>query len=234
MNSHMNEDRPSHTPPTFGKGLGAAQAFVNSITVIEKNNFVSTGILKYAEGDIIEVEIAEWEVFKLGESLKLTIYSTSGIHHFESRVIARDSGSVIVINPPDVKRKSFDQREHPRVDVNQSGMIRMIENPRIPIKSLLPTPVPLTVTNLSLGGIGFTVLAGEMDFDSSFLVGMEVDLGFKLSVQAEIVHRSSVSVGVYYGAKFVKQPSIEELTSLRSFIMRAQVGIYLDWKKAQA
>ncbi|MCR8645118.1 PilZ domain-containing protein [Paenibacillus sp. N1-5-1-14] len=233
MNMQAEGDRPSPMPPTFGKGLGAAQAFVNAVTVVEISNFVSTGVLRYAEGDIIEVEISEWEIFKLGESLKLTIYSTSGIHHFESRVIARDSGSVVVINPPDIKRRFFDQREHPRVDVNQLGFIQSVANPLQSHQFETVTPVPLTITNLSLGGVGFIIRAGELNMQSGYLVEMEMEFGFELKMEAEIVRKVEESAGVFYGAKFVKPPIAEELISLRSFIMRAQVRTYFDWKKGQ-
>ena len=46
---------------------------IDSRAVLGKDDFVATGVLTYAQGDIIEIELPEYDVFQLGDKVKMTV-----------------------------------------------------------------------------------------------------------------------------------------------------------------
>jgi len=215
-------------PQDMKVDLGAFRNLLESRAMLEKKDFVSTGMLTYAEGDLFEIEISEWQLFHLGDNVKVTIYSPFGILTFESTVIARDSGGVMIINPPDIQRRFLDRRQHPRIDVSQAGTIQAIYQEPFRSKPL-ESPITLTVKDISLGGIGFLLQSGEREFLQTSHLGIELDLGFTMVSKAEIMRKSPSEEGVFYGAKFIEVPP-DKMTSFRAFILRVQVEHYATQK----
>ncbi|MBP1153225.1 MULTISPECIES: PilZ domain-containing protein [unclassified Paenibacillus] len=203
---------------------------LQSRTVVEKKDFVSTGILSYAEGDIIEIEMSEFKAFELGDKVKLTVYSPGGIYVFESTIVAKDHGALMVINPPHNQSRFAEKREHPRVKVNQSGVIVSIKEAE-GIERLLQSKVELTVQNLSISGLGFTVLE-YMDLDTNSTVSLALDLGFTLQCTTEIIRSETTVEGYYYGARYVDLTP-EKANSLRAFILKMQVESHYTLKKEE-
>lgn len=202
---------------------------MHSKTVVMKKDYVTTGVLTYVEGDIIEVEIADLKSFALGDQVKVTIYSTGGIHVFESHVVAQDRGSLIILNPPQNEDKFAERREHPRVQVNGEGKLYAIIDDLSKKREVLEEPLELTVSNVSISGIGLT-LFGNTELKNSMLLEIEVELGSTLQVTAEIVRREKTEFGFFYGAHFIDLAA-DKLTSLRAYILKHQVESYYKKKE---
>jgi c-di-GMP-binding flagellar brake protein YcgR len=212
------------------KEMGVFRNLLEAKTMLAKRDFVSTGILTYAEGDIFEVEISEWQLFHLGDKIKVTMYSRIGIHTFESTVIAKDSGGVMFINPPELQRKFMDKRQHQRIEVSQVGLIHTIfETPGLE-GTPLTMSIPFNITDISLGGVGFVLLPGEREFATPMQVGVDLDLGFVLSTITEIIRKNPANEGIFYGAKFKAMPP-EKIVSLRACIFRVQVANHFTQKR---
>lgn len=204
---------------------------MQSKTVIMKKDYVSTGVLSYVEGDIIEVEMNDIKSFSLGDQVKITIYSTGGIHVFESNVVAKHIGSLILLNPPENHNKFAERRESPRVHIHEEGMLHTIVKARSKERMELEEPLPITVNNVSISGIGFT-LFGNFDLANSTELEMNVNLGGELHVKAEVVRRETSEYGLYYGAQFVDMTA-EKLTTLRAYVLRSQVESYYKRKEEE-
>lgn len=109
----------------------APKALVHSRTIVEKQDYVTTGISTYVEGDLLGIDLNEYKRFELGDSVQLTFYSPVGIHRLQSTIIGKDEGSIAVIFPP----RAFqfvEKRESPRVEVTAVGKLRYLneESPR--------------------------------------------------------------------------------------------------------
>ncbi|MFD0680679.1 MULTISPECIES: PilZ domain-containing protein [unclassified Paenibacillus] len=207
-----------------------AGILIHSRTVVEKDGFVSTGLLTYAEGDIIEVEIPEYKVFNLGDSVKITVYSPGGIYTFLSTIVAKHNGALIIINPPQNQRRFVEKRESPRVQVNQKGSLHAVTWLHTDEKQNLTDTIGLTVQNISVSGIGFALNDDDFDLSRAFAIEVELDLGFKLPVVAEIIRRETLFEGYYYGARYVDMES-EKATSIRAFVLKMQVESYFKEKE---
>jgi c-di-GMP-binding flagellar brake protein YcgR len=204
---------------------------LHSRTIVEKKDFVSTGVLSYAEGDILEVEIPEYKNFELGDSVKLMVYSAAGIYTFPSTVVAKDHGALIVINPPINRRQFVEKRENPRIEVNQKGTIHSKTCKETNERQPLEVVVGLTVQNISVSGLGFA-LEEELDLGSSTMIEADLDLGFTMPCIAEIIRREKVDDGYYYGARYVHvEPDMAN--SLRAFVLKKQVEIHFSRKKLE-
>lgn len=201
---------------------------LHSRTVVEKDNFVSTGVLTYAEGDILEVEMTEYKAFELGDSVKLTVYSPGGIYGFTSTVVAKDHGALMIINPPQNQKRFAEKRESPRVEVSQNGAIFAF-TPFGGKKQDLIEKVELDLRNISISGIGFTVRS-DIKLVNEMLVDAELDLGFLLPVQAEIIRSEATEHGLYFGARYVDLRA-DRANSLRAFVLKKQVETHFSQKR---
>lgn len=204
---------------------------LNSRTMVEKKDFVSTGILTYAEGDIIEIEMSEYKAFVLGDKVNLTVYSPGGVYVFESTVVAKDHGALMVINPPNNQSRFAEKREHPRMKVSQSGVIVSIKEAE-GVERLLQNKVELTVQNLSISGLGFTVLENMDLYPNSTTVNVALDLGFTLQCTTEIIRTETTAEGYYYGARYVDLTP-DKANSLRAFILKMQVESHYTLKNEE-
>lgn len=200
-------------------------------TVVEKKDFVSTGILAYAEGDMLEVEISDYNRFELGENVKLTVYTPAGIYIIPSTIVGRDTGSLMVINPPDNQRRFAEKRAFPRVEVDREGFVASMTNVGQGKRQVFEKPMPLRLRNISLGGIGFS-LPQDVALDASTEVEMELDIGTLVPCVAEIVRTQRDSEGVYYGARYTRVDD-DKLNSIRAFILREQISAHSAMKKQE-
>jgi hypothetical protein len=200
-------------------------------TVVEKKDFVSTGVLTYVLGDIIEVEISQFNVFELGDKVKLTVYTASGMFVFETTVVAKDSGSLIVINPPENRRKFTEKREFPRIDVQKQGVLFGFYEPVIKKKDTFEKPIQFAVDNISMSGLGF-IIDFDMGIKPNNHLQVELDLGFQLDCDTEIVRKQKSATGIYYGAQFINMP-LEKMNALRAFVLKSQVETYFVKKREE-
>jgi hypothetical protein len=214
------------------KKMPAMSILVHSRTVVEKKDYVSTGILTYVEGDMVEVEIGDYWLFELGDLVKVTIYTPSGIFIFNTTVIAKDAGSLSMINPPENRKKFAEKREHTRIDVVKSGLIKGVGASDSTVIEPLSEPLQVSVTNISLKGIGFTIKKGDLKLSEEAQVELVVDFGFQLVCTVKIMRIEGKLLSVFYGAEILGIPS-EQVMPLRGFILRAQVEMHAKRKKIE-
>lgn len=229
----MSRPSPNKKTPGFTevKDSPSATILVHSRTVVEKKDFVSTGIMTFAEGDMLEVEISDYTRFDLGESVKLTVYTPVGIFMINSTIVGKDIGSLLIINPPENQRRFAEKREFPRIDVARSGIMASMALSGREKRHVFEQPVPFELKNISLGGIGFNV-APDIQLDNSAEVEMELDIGLIVPCVAEIVRRESETESIYYGARYVKVAD-DKLNSIRAFILREQIAAHSARKKLE-
>lgn len=230
-------------------------ALLNCRTVIEGGGCVATGMLSYMEGDMIDIELPQFENFELGEQVKVTIYSGMGIVNFFTKIIARNEGSLLLIHPPQQQQRFTDKRESPRITIHKQGFIypeaSLQENP-----SATPSGRPIHLIDISLSGVGFILDEGE-PLREGMWVEVELQLGFILTCRFEIVRRfrhpegtgtghrarlegyrarlegtgdGASQEGMGYGAR-LECPDEASLRSLRAFILREQITAYVDKKQ---
>ncbi|SDE32974.1 PilZ domain-containing protein [Paenibacillus sp. UNCCL117] len=202
---------------------------LNSRTVVEKKEFVSTGILTYAEGDILEIEISDYKKFELGDSVKMTVYSPGGIYTFHSTVVAKDQGALMVINPPQNQKRFAEKRESPRVDVEHSGQLLSIHYADSGEQEL-EERLRLDIRNVSVSGVGFLMEGGKR-LEESATADVMLDLGFDITCRVEIIRSEPEETGIYYGAKYVEMP-VEKANALRAFIIKKQVEQHFSFKQS--
>lgn len=197
-------------------------------TVVESQNFVTTGLMTHVEGELFEVELTEYDSFVLGEKVKLTIYTPAGIQTFSSTVFAKYEGAIALIQPPEVLKRFEEKREHPRVEVKGSLEIVDVLDRSGNARSL-DTPLQAVLKNISLSGIGFEV--PEMpEIVRTAKLNARVDIGFGFSCELEIVRRDVQEDGLAVGAKMkVLEP--EMMRPLRALILRQQVERNLQTRK---
>ncbi|KIL36833.1 hypothetical protein SD71_05340 [Cohnella kolymensis] len=189
-------------------------------TVVEKQNFVSTGILTHVEGELIEIELPEFELFELGETVKLTIYSPAGRQSIQSIVFAKYEGAIALLQPPEFQKRFTEKREHPRVPVSGSANILGVLDDA-GNETLLEQPLEIAINDISLAGVSF------MGPDSPYLsrntrVTAHMQLGFGFNCELQIVRRDLQEDQVLCGAKMnVLDP--EMIRPLRALILRQQV-----------
>lgn len=201
---------------------------LNSRVAVEKRDFVSTGILTYAEGDILEVEISEYKAFELGDTVKLTVYSPGGIYTFQSTVVAKDQGALMVINPPQNRSRFAEKRENPRVHVKHDGHLLSIREPNAELQ-LLKEHVALEVRNISISGLGF-ILPSDIELSKHAMADVRLDLGFEMPCQVEIIRLDPGETVIYYGARYIDMPT-DKANALRAFVLKKQVENHFSSKR---
>lgn len=191
-------------------------------TVVETGDYVSTGVTTYAEGDLIEVELDEYERFELKEPVKVSVYSPVGLLVFRSSVIAVAEGSIVVMNSRQLAERFGDVRKYPRIQIHAPGSLFAEAGSDA-------ETLDITADNISLGGVGFKVF-DDRDIASVCRLDLPLTERFRMTCQIEIVRKEEKDTHLYFGAKFHPLPNA--LTqSLRAFIMRRQVELYYAHKK---
>ena len=97
----------------------------------------------------MEIELPEYEVFQLGDKVKMTLYTKSGYSFLQTTVVARDHGSLIVINPPENRRKFSEKREFPRVNVRSIRSDSEVSKCKQKEQHQLENPIEISIKNIS-------------------------------------------------------------------------------------
>ncbi|HEY0827674.1 MAG TPA: PilZ domain-containing protein, partial [Bacilli bacterium] len=206
---------------------------IHSRTVVEKQGYVGIGILSYLEGDVIEVEIEENASFNLGDAVKIIIYSPAGIYVFNSTIIAKDIGVIIILNPPENQKKFDEKRSHPRLELFKAAQIHAITYPNLETPFFYQKPLDFFVNNISAGGLGFTYKnEAGLDLQPGTRMEVRMDLGFPFVGQIEILRTDKHVTELHIGSKYVDL-SNTVMSSLRAFLLTRQVKAYFEKKKAQ-
>lgn len=217
------------TPPSGNPAGYDISVLTESKAVVEKKGFVATGTLTYAAGEILEIEFPQYDQFALGEQVRVMIYAKGGIYVFESTVIARDSGSLIVLNPPENRRKFQDKRQDPRISVNHTGRLLSLFEYARKTERRFPDPPAIRVDNLSMSGAGIWFDL-ELPLQVRNQLHLELDIGFQLEIRTEIVHLRRGEQGILCGTRII-QIDMEQANKLRSYILKNQIETYYRIKE---
>lgn len=192
-------------------------------TVVETGDYVTTGVTTYAEGDLVEIELPEYERFALKENVKVSVYSPVGLLVFRSTVIAIAEGSIVVLGSPQIASRFGEVRQYPRVTVSAPATLYN--------EGETDHALDITVENISLNGVGFKVYA-EVNLSRTCM--LDLTLGDQLRVRCpiEIVRKEEKDTHWFYGARITMLPA-DVSQSLRAFVLRRQVDVYYEHKKAE-
>jgi hypothetical protein len=219
-----------------GRGFEAGErdklplkVLLHSRTVVEKQSFVTTGVLTSVEGDLFEIELNEFSLFDLGETVKLTIYSPVGIQTIQSIIFAKYDGAIAVIQPPVLQQKFMEKREHPRVDaegtVRVLGLIEASGGFRE-----LAEPVEAQIRDISVSGVSFLATDASV-FQRDRKLRAILEIGFEIACDIEIVRREQGTGGWICGAKMTL-PDADALRPIRAYVLRQQVEKNTRLRKA--
>ncbi|WP_309122090.1 PilZ domain-containing protein [Paenibacillus sp.] len=197
----------------------------NAITIgsrvsVEKDAYISTGVVSYIEGDILEIEMPQSKMYKPGDPVKLTVYSSNGFLILPSSVLAKDTGILMVLNPPENQLLST-RRQFPRIEVSDSGRMRSLRWSNGG-ENKLDASTAIDIRNVSLGGIGFT-LDVDPGTRAMMVADVELDINGGVPCKIEISRKQTTEDGsTYIGARFLEiEP--EHLNALRGYILRTQI-----------
>lgn len=196
------------------------KGIVDARTVVEKQDYVATGVLTYAEGDLLEIELTEYELYDLNDAVKITIYSPVGIHMIDTKIIAKYSGAIIVLHPPHEQARFEDKRRFPRILSDKTGSIQAIKD-AVKLQSFQPHII-FRLKDISMEGIGFTIAEAHQEFKLHTHLVAELDLNMNWSCGLRIVRTSRDEAGRFYGAELV-HPSEEAKRQLRAYILKQQI-----------
>jgi len=201
---------------------------LDSKAVVEKKGFIATGTLTYVAGELLEIEFPQYDHFLLGEQVKIMIYAKGGIYVFESTVLAKDSGALVVLNPPENRRKFQDKRQDPRVPVQENARLLGLFEYARRTERRFSEPPNLRLDNISISGIGLLVDL-DVPLHPRNQLHLEIDLGVRFECRAEIIHLSPSEGGIRCGTRIVE---INDLYAkwLRSYILRSQIETYYKQK----
>ncbi|QHW30818.1 PilZ domain-containing protein [Paenibacillus rhizovicinus] len=224
-----NQDVYGSDKPKF-----SIKALLHSRTVIEKDGYVSTGVLTHAEGDMMEIELTEFKQFDLGDPVSLTIYSPVGTHRLRSSVIAKASGALAVLFPERSFAGLDERRESPRVDAVVQGTLKHKQSRTLMVQNE-PTLVEVEETfelvtrNISDTGVAFQLPAGPK-LSSGEIVDASLKLEAPFECQVEIIRKDESSEWTTYGARFLELNELQH-RALRAFLIHKQVGAYFHLKQ---
>lgn len=189
-------------------------------TVVEKKNFVSTGVMTNVDGEMFEVELHEFSLFELGEAVKLTVYSPAGIQSIQTMVIAKYEGAIALLQPTSLNKRFKERREHPRVDTDGKVYI-LSRTAEDGTETPLDEPHLVRVQDISLTGLGFV---GE---PASFLtlkskLKVKIDIGLEFYAELDIIRQDRTADEIVCGSK-MKITDEAIMRPLRALILKLQV-----------
>ncbi|CAM3458251.1 PilZ domain-containing protein [Marinicrinis lubricantis] len=217
------------SPMRSSSSTASSGILLDSRTVLETKDFVTSGMLTYAEGDIVEIELSDSNKFELGQPVKLSIYSLGGIYTFTSSVVAIDIDVIVALIPPETQKKFLNRREHPRVKVKEQGLIKAHDK-REPKTEL--EPLNIDIQDISLGGVGFMLPASEPGLSGKRLQ-LELTTGLEVQFEVEVVRHTAKDGGMFYGCKICSFPQ-DKITSFQAFILTRQIHIRSEQRKQMA
>jgi c-di-GMP-binding flagellar brake protein YcgR len=219
----------SNTSPSTGNSSTGSMGYditvlVDSKAVVEKKGFVSTGTLTYVAGELLEIEFPQYDQFMLGEKVKVMIYAKGGIYVFESTVLAKDQGALVVLNPPENRRKFQDKRQDPRVPVREQARVLSLYEHARKVERKFPDPPTVLLDNISMSGIGL-LFNIDLPLQTRNQLHLELDLGNRFECRTEIVHLQRTEEGTRCGTRIIELKD-DHANWLRSYILRSQIEAY--------
>lgn len=213
MSTGQYSDPPAHQ----------LRVLLHSRTVLEGEDCVATGVISYIEGDLLDVELPEFERFQLSERVKVTVYSPVGIHTFMTVILARHKGAVLLVYPPNQLYKFSERREYPRILIRRNGFVNSFVEQDGSTQELR-SPIPMHLHDISLNGVGFELISDISLFESN-IVRAELDLGFTLPCEIQ-VKRSLMKDGKPFFGASISGLNEVSIRGLRAFILKEQITAY--------
>ena len=218
-----NASSPSDNPMGYDISV-----LMDAKAVVEKNTFVATGTVTYVAGELLEIEFPQYDRFVLGEKVKIMIYAKGGIYVFESTVIAKDAGALVVLHPPENRRKFQDKRQDPRVPVKEQARLLSLYEYSRKAERRFPDPPSLWLDNISNSGIGLMIDI-DVPIQPRNQLLLQLDLGVQFECRTEIIHLRPVEGGIRCGTRIIDIHD-DHAKWLRSYILRRQIETYYTEK----
>ncbi len=187
-----------------------------TIVSVEKEGIIANGRISYLEGDFMEIEVAQHDLFTLGDAVKVTAYGMTRMISLNTFLIATDTELLILINPQKYQKPSLN-RQHPRVNVFHEGNLFSIGDSA----NNQDEPLYVKVLNISLGGIGLQI-EDDQGLKPLSLANLKSDLLEDFSAHIEITRKDVTESGTYIGAKFVHLPR-NKIIPLRVLVLYIQI-----------
>ena len=218
------------------KAKFSRKSLLLSRTIVEKDGYVSTGVLTHIDGDMMEIELSEFKNFELGDPVDLTVYSPVGIHRLHSSVIAKASGALAFLFPERSLAGLEERREAPRIDVIVKGELRYKQSRSVMAKEGLVTveaeeEFDLITRNISDSGVAFQVAFGPK-LAVGDCIDVTLEFGSPFHCRLEIMRKVENAQSEGYGARFLELNE-QERRALRAFLIREQVEAYFRKKQAK-
>lgn len=201
---------------------------VGKSVVIENSSFVSAGKISFLDGDILEIEINSWKNFSLGEWVKAVIYAKGGLVTFETSVVGKSHGVLIVLVPPDWQPALLQRRQHVRVPWGAQGeLLQIVEKRGV---HMLDIPEPIVVENISLGGIGFRCEQRMLTAGTIATVRLPIEQFPPVPVM--VLHGRGENNGHFHGGRFLELPQ-KQIQTLRAFLLNRQIWMRLQDRRLE-
>lgn len=218
------------------KAKFSRKSLLLSRTVVEKDGYVSTGVLTHIEGDMMEIELSDFKNFELGDPVNLIVYSPVGIHRLHSSVIAKATGALAILFPERALIGLEERREAPRIDAAARGKMRHTTSRDVMTSDGLVTveaeeEYELITRNISDSGVAFFVSAGPK-LDMGECIDVTLEFGSPFHCRLEIMRRVESAQREGYGARFLELDELQR-RALRAFLIREQVEAYFRIKQVK-
>lgn len=213
--------------------LYALEQLLDSKIVIDSGHGnITMGSLTYIEGDIFELHAGKHEGFRIGQQVRVVVYTREGMLNFHTTVIGKYQHVMILLNPPEIMNMTLRQRKHTRIKTDLTGHIHTLIDARHGEAKRCTDPVEFLVYDVALGGVGIMV-PGQSDIPVGSRLLAEIRHERSLVCQLEVIHRTPGADFLRYGARFLNFTPQEEM-ELRSFILTQQVRARLQEVKQAA
>jgi len=199
---------------------------LGSQIICEGKSLRTEGIIKYAEGHFIVIEMP-LSPYEVGQSLQCKVFEYQTTKVFKSTVVGKNSDHIIINAPLEIREQWIISRETLRFPTDIEGTITAVSfsgtNPLVE----LTQPYTVHICDISEGGIGFS--------SQNYLrEGAYAQVSFpllkrKTYLEIEIVQSKypSTDKRFYYGGKFkdLTSPSYEVI---RTFTFQSQLKRLLN------
>ncbi|WP_339062031.1 PilZ domain-containing protein [Tepidibacillus marianensis] len=194
---------------------------LGSRIICEGKSLKTEGIVKYAEGHFIVVELL-LTPYEVGQSLHCKIFGYQSTRSFQTTVVGKKNDHIIINAPSEIREQWMISRETLRFPIDMEGQISAVSfSGTKPLVELMQ-PYSVHVHDISEGGIGFSspnyIREGAIALIHFLL------LNEKMYLEIEIVQYKypTSDKRFYYGGKF-KDLTSPSYQIIRTFTFQSQL-----------
>jgi len=206
-----------------GLTLLGYQIFIEGLTYKEH------GIISFAEGNYLEVQMFVPKQLTIGDNVQCRIVGESShpLELFFTHIVAKKKDSIILLLPSTLKERWIIAREAPRIRLQGEGSISAVSfNGGRPLIELTK-PSAITLHDISEGGIGFST---DLYIRENGLAQLCFKLtGKKIYIEVQI-NKLTFDIKeqvTYYGASFTDDNSTYR-EIIHSYIVQNQLKQLLE------